>query len=144
MKVFQDISDNVKEMSNFEARNYVIGFIGKKLGLRPRSSQKSESWISLKGKGRLFEPSDELINICEICDRKFDEFHKDGLKKCNKPFNVLFQEIISNFPSFPPKVVKLYCKVKFYARIRMLNRDIKLKKIKKSVRMFKQTAQFMN
>ena len=80
MKVFQDIPDNVKEMSNFEARNYVIGFIGKKLGLRPRSSQKSESWISLKGKGRLFEPSDELINICEICDRKFDEFHKDGLK----------------------------------------------------------------
>ena len=47
-------------------------------------------------------------------------------------------------PGFPAKVVKLYCKLKVFARIMLLNRDIKMRKLNKSVPIFKQTAQFMN
>ena len=144
ISIFKDVPDNVTHISNFEARKYVAGFVARKLGLRPRNKQSTYSWISFKGKGKLYEPSNDLINICDICDIKFDIFHKDGLNKCKKPFELLFSEIMTENPGFPANVVKLYCKVKVFARIRLLNRDIKLKKLNKSVRMFKQTAQFMN
>ena len=138
ISIFKDVPDNVTQISDFEARKYVAGFVARKLGLRSRNKQSTDSWISFKGKGKLYEPSDDLMKICDICDIKFDIFHKDGLNKCKKPFELLFSEIMA------AKFVKLYCKVKVFARIRLLNRDIKLKKLNKSVRMFKQTAQFLN
>ena len=74
-----------------------------------------------------------MLNIC----------HGNGLRKCKFPFDSLCEQIMAN-PSFPVKVVKLYCRVEFYARLRQLNRYIKIKNLNKSVRTYKQTAQFPN
>ena len=89
-------------------------------------------------------PTEELKNICEISDRIFDFFHGDGLRFCKNPFSDLCKEILDENPTLSVKVVSLYCRVKFYARLRQLNRDIKIKNLNKSVRTFKQNAQFSN
>ena len=135
---------HIPQYSNYQARNYVIGYIGKKLGLQPRKGAVPNSWIALKGKGKLFEPNDFLIEMCEKIDDKFDEFHGSGVRLCEAPFEQLFDLIMKEYPTFLPKVVKLYCKVKFYARLKQLNYELKMNKLNKSVRPFKQNAQFTN
>ena len=74
--------EDLSQYSNYQARNYVIGFVGKKLGLKPNPSPVSDSWIRLRGKGKLFEPDDCLTNMCEQVDKKFDEFHSSGVRVC--------------------------------------------------------------
>ena len=101
--------------SNRQARNYVIGFVEKKSGLKPRPTPVPDSWIGLRGKGKLFEPDDCLINMCEKVDKKFDEFHGSGVRVCEAPFKKLFDMVMQEYPTFNPHVVKLYVKVKFYA-----------------------------
>ena len=107
--MFKPLDKDAREASNREARNFVIGYVGRKMGLKPRKTSNEWSWISLKGKGRLFEPSDELIAICESCDKVFDNFHGDGLRICKNPFNKLWKEILKGNPTYPVKVVNLYC-----------------------------------
>ena len=91
--------------SNFEARNYVIGYIGNKLGLKQKQNVNDKSWITLKGKGKLFEPTDELKGICETCDFMFDVYNGNGLRICQNPMRKVVQFIMRENPTFPPKVV---------------------------------------
>ena len=93
----------------------MIGFVGKKLGLQPKSNPNPDSWIKKKGKGRLFEPSDDLVEICEVCENRFEEVNGSGVSLCDNPLGSIIQSIMSEFPSFPKHVVSLYCKTKFMA-----------------------------
>ena len=47
-------------MANYKAKNMVVGFVGKKHGLKPKKTLPAESLIALKGKGTLFEPTKEV------------------------------------------------------------------------------------
>ena len=135
-----------QEMSNFQARNFVVGFVGNKLGLKPKTNPPADSWITLKGKGKLFEPSDDLRTICETIDTFFENFNGSGLRICQRPLERLVKSVHDEHPNFPLKVVHLYLKVKFYARLRLLNSNIRMKSLfkNKSIRSYKQTAQFVN
>ena len=107
---------NIHESSNSETRNYVIGFVARKLGVKQKQNSSETAWVSLKGKGRLLEPREDLKSVCEISDKMFDSFHGNGLRMCKDPFFSLCKQIMKENPSFPVKVVRLYCRVKFYAR----------------------------
>ena len=135
-----------QEMSTFQARNFVVGFVGNKLGLKPRTNPPADSWITLKGKGKLFEPTDELHTICETIDTFFEKFNGSGLRICQRPLEQLVKSVHDEHPHFPLKVVHLYLKVKFYARLRLLNSNTKMKSLlnNKSICSYKQTAQFVN
>ena len=141
---FSSESSAIRQYSEFHARNLVIGFIGKKLGLKPTMHPVGDSWIGLKGKGKLFEPTEDLIEICEKLDSEFNDFHGEGLKLCKDPMNTLCINIAKKYPTFPFTIIKLYTKVKFYARLKHLNMDVKMKSFNKSVRWYKQTGQFVN
>ena len=78
----QIINEGSKKASNIQARNYVVGFIGKKLGSKPRRNPAPSTWITLKGDGKLFHPSESLVEIPEVCEHKFEEFHGNGLNSC--------------------------------------------------------------
>ena len=83
--------------------------------------------------------------MCEKVDEKFDQFHGSGVRVCEAPFEKLFENVMNEYPTINPNVVKLYIKVKFFARLKQLNQEIKMKKLKhNSVRAMKQTAQFLN
>ena len=133
-------------MSSFQARNYVVGFVARKTGLSPKKNPPADSWINLKGKGKLFAPDDNVMQICEICDSMFNDFNGSGIRLCKRPMESLVKLVIDQHPSFPVKVVKLYVKVNFHARLRQLNNNIKIQSLsnKKSIRAYKQTAQFVN
>ena len=78
-------------------------------------------------------------------DENFNQFHGSGVRVCEAPFDKLFDIIINEYPTINPKVVKLYLKVKFFARLKQLNQEIKMNKLKQNtVRAMKQTAQFFN
>ena len=100
--------------------------------------------MSVKGEGRLVEPNRDFVEICGKCDVIFDNFHGRGVRNCQDPLGKVKALILAKHPSFPPKIVDLFCKVKFSSRIRDLNNKIKMRKINRSVRSFKQTAQFVN
>ena len=140
---YENESSRIRELSDNEAKNYVIGFVGKKLGLKGKMPT-SETWIGLKGQGKLLEPSDELINICDKCDIMFDKFHGAGFRDCSDPQKALVKFILDEYPTFPIRIVQLFCRTKFYARLKHLNNDLKMESYKKSTRMYKQTGQFVN
>ena len=98
----------------------------------------------MKGKGKLFEPSNDLVDICEVCENRFEEMHGSGVSLGDNPLGEIIRSIMSEFPSFPKPVVTLFCKTKFFGRIRQLNNKLKLEKLNNSVRAFKQRAQFAN
>ena len=78
------------------------------------------------------------------CDHYFNAFNGKGLKLCHDPLAKVQNFILKKNPNFPPRIVKLFCKVKFYSRIKQLNVKLKLQNARKSVRALKQTAQFIN
>ena len=131
------------ELNSNEPRNYVAGYICNKLNLVQSNKTEENSWISIKGEGRLKVPSSELLEIIGKCDDIFDDFHGKGLRVGKNPLEKLNALILKKHPNFPPKIVILFCKVKFFSRIRYLNIDINVNKLK-SVRSFKQMAQFKN
>ena len=131
-------------MSNIQARNYVIGFVGKKLNLQPKKNPVPGSWINLKGKGKLFEPSDDLVEICEVCESRFEELHGSGVSLTNNPLGGIIKSILEEFPSFPKAIVTLFCKTKFFRIIRQLNNELKLENFINSNCAYKQKAQFAN
>ena len=63
-------NEESRKASNIQARNYVVGFIGKKLGLKQRRNPAPSTWITLKGDGKLFHPSESLVEMCEVCEQK--------------------------------------------------------------------------
>ena len=125
-----------------EALKYVVGYIGRKLGYRQSSTPNPSSWVSIKGKGYMFEPSRDLINICKGCNVIFNQFHGMELNFCVNPLKKVEELILDKNPTYPPRVVKLFCKIKFFHRIKKLNASLKEKKGSTSVRSLKQTAQF--
>ena len=90
------------------------------------------------------EPSSDLIEMCARCDQLFEEFHGNGIRSCYNPLEKIQSSISKSNPTFPPRIVELFCKVKFYSRIKQLNINMKIKKHNKSVRALKQNAQFLN
>ena len=133
-------------MANYQAKNMVVGFVGKKLGLKPKKNSPAESWIALKGKGKLFEPREGLKNICDKIDVIFNEFNGTGIMMCSNPLERVIKLVKIEYPTFPIAVVKLYCKVRFFARLRKLNSNVKMRSmfVNKSVRASKQLSQFVN
>ena len=53
------------------------------------------------------------------CDALFDEFNTN--KKINNPIEKCCSYILAKEKNYPLKVVKLFCKVKLFSRIRQLN-----------------------
>ena len=66
--VLPELPDDIHEFSyeKSEPSDYVAGFICKKLKLEPNKRDNLDSWISLKGGGKLLEPSDELREVSSI------------------------------------------------------------------------------
>ena len=122
----------------------MAGYICKKLSLDHKIDPDPSSWISVVGEGRLVQPSDQLCSLVAKCDAMFDEFHGKGVRLCHDPLGKLPKFIIKKYPDFPPRVVDLFCKVKYFGRLKKLNLKIKLKNVNKSVRSWKQNAQFIN
>ena len=83
-------------------------------------------------KGR--EPSEKVKRLCNECDKMFDEFHGKSLRIVPDPLGKLQALILKRHTSFPPRIVSLFCKVKFFSRIRQLNVKLKLKTLNQSVR----------
>ena len=149
-KVPEDQPSNDEEIldidlkSSDEPRNYVAGYICRKLCLAPNKEEKINSWISVKGEGKLVEPNSELIELIARCDSLFDKFHGKGLTIGKNPLGKLETLILKVHPHFPPSVVRLFCKIKFFSRIKDLNTKLKLTRGKTSVRNLKQIGQFVN
>ena len=132
------------EMKAKEMRSYVGGFICRKLNIKP-AKQVPKSWIHLKGEGRLIQPSEAVQDILEKCDKVFNDFNgiSISLRKCHDPLGKVMGLMMKKFKDINPKIIKLYCKVKFYGRLRLLNQKLKESKGRR-VRYLKQTAQFIN
>ena len=108
-----DVIDEFYEFDNEspnEGRNYVAGYICKKLMLQPKTEPDSNSWISIKGEGRLLEPSSDLVKLCEECDKIFDVFNGIGIRMCHDPLGKVISFILSKKPSSP--LILLHCFVK--------------------------------
>jgi hypothetical protein len=110
----------------------------------PNDQINLNSWIHIKGEGKLIEPSAELKEIIAKCDSLFDAFHGRQMRIGKNPLEKLNTLILKEHPSFPQKIVSLFCKVKFFSRIKDLNTQLKLTRGKASVRSLKQTGQFIN
>lgn len=138
------IEDEFYSQDYSEARNYIAGYICKKLHLPQKDSTRTSSWVSVKG-SQLMEPNSELIEIVAKCDETFNLWKEKVLKAGNDPLGKLKSLILKEHPNFPHDVVVLFCKVKFFACLKDLNIKLKVGRGNTaSVRCLKQTGQFLN
>ena len=124
-------------------RKLVGGYICKKLNLKASRTNPSE-WVAMKGEGRLLEPCSEVMDTVEKADQLFTQFNgkKISLRKTSDPIGKVIKYILKEQPNLNPKVVKLYCRVKFFARLKLMNKALRSSK-GRCVRYLKQTAQFL-
>ena len=90
------------------------------------------------------EPTPQLVDIVKQCDEVFTSIHGDTIKISKNPLWNLECKIMCSNPEFDRRIVKLFCKVRFFARLKKLNYDLKINKRQRNVRTFKQLAQFSN
>ena len=124
--------------------NYIAGYICRKVGFEGSSTSDPNSWIALRGEGRLIQPSTMMKDLVDKCDKVFNEFHGSGLEICRNPIHRVVNKILSKYVTMPPRVALLFCKVKFFMHMKKFNVVLKQKRLNKSVRPFKQNAYFMN
>ena len=128
-----------------EILRYIAGAMCHKFKLETKVSTQQSSWISLKGLGKLKEPSDELFETVKQFDELFDLFQGVRLRRGFDPIGKCKLFIQSKFPDFNSKAILYFCRVKFFAKIRLMNKELRLKKYgAQNVRFYKQTAQFLN
>ena len=108
----------VNDKISDEPREYIAGYICKKLNLPGEQVTDENSWIHKKGDGRLVHPSMDMDHLCKVSSSVFDDVHGSGLILCKNPINRVSDLILNNNPSFNPKAVNLFCKVKFFARVK--------------------------
>ena len=120
----------------------VGGYICKKLKLEVKQNQSE--WVALKGEGRLLEPSDEVMEVVDKADQVFAQFHSNhiSLRKTFDPVGKVIRLIMKKYPNFDARIVKPYCRVKFFARLKLMKKAIHANK-GRCVRYMKQSAQFL-
>ena len=66
--------------------------------------------------------------MCKKVNEMFNKFNGSFLKNCPDPLGKLVKLTIQKWPNFDSKIVKYFCRMKFFARIRRINIELKLKK----------------
>ena len=127
-----------------EPRDYVAGYICKKLNLPGAKVKDTNSWIHKKGEGRLIQPSNDMEDLCKVSGIVFDDVHGSGLRLCKNPIKRVVDLILKYNPTFQPQAVNLFCKVIFFARIKKMNIILRSQRLNKSVRSYKQCSYFIN
>ena len=98
--------------------------------------------MELKDRGSLKRPSNELIAAVSRFHSVFDGLHGEDVDRREDPLERTTQEIMKE-TMFPQQVVFLYVKIRFFNRIKILNRKLKERHKSNSVRSLKQKAQFI-
>ena len=141
--VRDEFFDNTDRES--EILRYIAGAMCHKFKLDSKVSNQQSSWIGLKGLGKLKEPSDELFETVKQFNDLFDLFQGVVLRRGFDPIEKCKLFIQSEFPYFNSKGNLFFCRVKFFAKIGIMNKELRLKKYgAQNVRFYKQTAQFLN
>ena len=79
MPLLQDeIFETQIEENSQKVKRYVGGYICKKLKIKATKDNQSE-WIALKGKGRLLEPSEEVMDAVNKSDEVFSQYNGQKL-----------------------------------------------------------------
>ena len=102
-----DLHCQITYIVNVEGRDYVTGYITHKLKLSALNDRKPNSWISLKGEGRLKEPNEKLTGIVAKCDINLDQVLGKDHSDLNNPLEKLKTEILNKNPDFPSQIVTL-------------------------------------
>ncbi|XP_046683531.1 uncharacterized protein LOC124369548 [Homalodisca vitripennis] len=145
-----DIKNNEEENEITEcpdivegAQNYLAGWVAKKhlkkypfLGdytYKSESSPANErSWIRHLSKGGLVEPSEQWIQISQVCEQEFNIFH--GEKRIKKDINIvkdLVAKVSQKVEHFPLEVITSYIKMRTIIRMKDLNLNLCATKFKK-------------
>ena len=141
-----DVSDEVLRSTDAEKDifEYIVGAICRKLSLGSKDEiQEKNKLITVKGGPKLIQPREDIVETCRKIDDTFDSFNGNSLKRCLDPIGSVIKLVMRKYPSFDPRIVKYFCRMKFFSRIKRKNIELKLKK-STSVRIFKQNAQFVN
>ncbi len=118
----------IQEEMGYETLKYIAGFISHKFHLPPGESNGS-SWIDEKSNGKLIVPTTNLTKQCLELDVSFNKFHGDKISFEPNPIEN-FNKFAGLFhSSIDPKIIELFGRCRFYARLKQLNQELSKKKI---------------
>lgn len=136
-----------KEKSSKEALTYISGYLAKKLNKKYPEMLKMNAegcdWIKIKSRGSLAYPSEDLVKSVNIYEEVFRTVHGNDLCREGDPIGKTIEEISRVDKRWPKEVIKLFVKLRFFHRLKLLNNELKARFKTKSTRTFKQSAQFL-
>ena len=104
-------------------------------------------WISLKSRGGLTHPTVEVLNMCDMFSKQFENFHGNYINKEPKPLEKLEASVKSEYPkmneTWRAYALSLYIKIWFFNRIKMLNNALNAEQNHEEKRRLKQIGQHL-
>ena len=122
--------DNISQCEK-EGMNFVGGYICFKLaekfnwlGEKTKNSSNCSKWMSLKSTGDLYMPSQKLQDFLRSAELIFTRFHANTLSLEKKPITRVSSILELKFPEYPPEMISLYSRTRFFLRLKTLNNNL--------------------
>ena len=118
-----------------EGMYYVGGFLCFKLAekypwMGSRTSaikDKCSAWMSLKSRGGLYMPSDQLQQFLMLSETIFQKYHGPTLSLEKNPISRMTSILVMRFPDYPEEIIALYSRTRLFLRLKYLNSKISIK-----------------
>ena len=96
------------------------------LGEKTKNSSNCSEWMSLKSKGDLYMPSPKLQDFLRNAELVFTKFHAHTLSLEKNPIRRVSSILEFKFPEYPPEMLSLYSRTRFFLRLKTLNNNLNI------------------
>jgi hypothetical protein len=95
--------------------------------------EEKKGWISSLSRGGLFSPTEEFMGLMKQFEEVFQCYHGSEISLDPDPINKFGVILKNKFPLLPNKLLFFYSKVRFFIRLRHLNKclDLELNEMEK-------------
>ena len=124
---------------NHEGLRYLTGYVAHRFRTKyphlgnsspdndvPSTSTSNLDWINFISKGNLLHPTKEFLQVAEVMEATFVNFHGADIQKVPKIITTVVNEVKNNINTskFPDEVIRCLVRTRTYIRIRELNKSI--------------------
>ena len=109
---------------------FISGRKYKWLGNETRKSTNNSAYMSILSRGGLKMPSETFLKYLNVFECRFRNFHEIDVYSGYDPIGSLATLLKTEFPHIGWDLLYLFCKTRFFIRLKKLNNDLQLKKKK--------------
>ena len=114
------------------------------MGEKMEPGQKKElGWLGYLNKQGLMKPTPEFTALLKKFEIIFKQFHGESLAEIYDPIDQFFQILKNKFKDTPTEILFFYSKVRFFIRLKHLNKQLDLEMLESRKKQNVHTNKYM-